>query len=182
MGKNAWIAVVIMVIVLAFGGWLITNNSQKSNQQVLTPSPTSETTQVSSSPQESSEEAMMKKNIEVMESAMTDKDSLKANLKDVSGGTSTGTAFNLRKDGKLLFTAFGKLPDPPAGSFYMGWIMNNSTKKFEDAGKLDKQKDETYEVSKEFDETYDGYNFIFISQELVDDQKPEKHILGGLAQ
>lgn len=181
MNKNTWIAVVVVVVILALGGFYLSSKSNQ-NQQATNPNPVTQVaSSPSSSPQESSDDAKMKKAGEIMEAAMKSKDSKKALLTDVSGGTGSGDAFNLRKDGKLLHTAIAKLTDPPTGSFYEGWVVNKATNKFKDSGKLEKQKDGSYEVSKEFDEAYEGYDFIIITQELVDDQKPEKHILEGTA-
>lgn len=178
MNKNLGIGLVVVVVLIILGGWLIGQSSQKPPAQSI--SQNSPIPQASAP--ESSEEAMMKKKMEVMELAMKDQTSKKGELKDVSGGTSSGMAYNLRKNGKLLHTATGKLPDPPAGQFYEGWIVNKATSKLEDSGKLEKQKDGTYEVSKEFDQEFSGYDFIVITLEKVDDMKPEKHILEGIVQ
>gem|GEM_PF-3116194 len=130
------------------------------------------------------EEAQMRKNEEIMMMAQQDTSSKKATLVDVSGGTGTGKAFVLRKGGKLSYTVTGNLPDPKSGTFYEGWLAKKGTSppQFVDTGKLAKQKDGSYEVSYSSDNLYEGYDFVVITWEQVDDQKPEKHILEGTAQ
>lgn len=125
--------------------------------------------------------SMMKDKENIMMMAMQDTSSKKGDLKDVSGGTGTGKAFVLRKDGKLYFTASANLPDPKDSTFYEGWLVKKGSNpvQFEDTGKLEKQKDGTYEVSYSSDNTYEGYDFVVVTWEKVDDQKPEKHILEG---
>ncbi len=129
------------------------------------------------------EDAMMKKNEEIMMMAMQDTSSKKATLSDISGGTGTGKAFILRKGAKLYFTAGGNLTDPTTGTFYEGWltVKGANPPKFVDTGKLTKQKDGSWEVSFSSDNLYEGYDMVVITSEKVDDQKPEKHILEGLA-
>lgn len=119
----------------------------------------------------------------IMMMATNDKSSLKATLTDVTGGTSTGTAYVLRKDGKLTFTVTAHVPDPENGTFYEGWLVKADANpvQYEDTGKLTKQKDGSYEVSYSSDEIYEGYNMVVVTLEKVDDQKPEKHILEGTA-
>ena len=129
------------------------------------------------------QDAMMKQKENIMMMAQQDTTSKKATLTDVSGGNGTGKAFLLRKDGKLYFTASANLPDPKQGTFYEGWIVKKGSNptQFEDTGKLEKQKDGSYEVSYSSDELYDGYDLVVITWEQIDDQKPEKHILEGTA-
>jgi len=61
-------------------------------------------------------------------------------------------------------------------------VKGSNPPKFIDTGKLSKQKDGSYEVSYSSDNLYEGYDFVVITWEQVDDQKPEKHILEGTAQ
>lgn len=129
-------------------------------------------------------DSIMKKNEDIMKMVMEDQESKKAVLSDVTGGNATGKAFILRKDRKLLFTASANLTDPTGSTFYEGWIVKKGSNpvQFVDTGKLTKQKDGTYQVVYSSDNTYDGYNFVVITWEQIDDQKPEKHILEGMAQ
>jgi len=129
---------------------------------------------------------MMKKQEDIMMMAVQDTTSLKGTLSDVSGGSGTGKAFVLRKDGKLDFTVSVSLPDPANGSFYEGWLVEKGSSPVQliDTGMLTKQKDGTYEVSYEANHTYDGYNFVVITWEQgkVNPSNPGKHILEGTVQ
>jgi len=133
-----------------------------------------------------SNDAMMKKQEGIMMMAMQDATSLKGTLADVSGSTGTGKAFVLRKDGKLDFTVSANLSDPAHGSFYEGWLVKKGSNPVQliDTGMLTKQKDGSYEVSYEANNTYDGYNFVVITWEQgkVDPANPGKHILEGTVQ
>ena len=129
------------------------------------------------------DKAMIKEKENIMMMASKDTTSKKAILADVSGGNGTGKAFVLRKNGKLYFTASATLPEPVAGTFYEGWlaVKGANPAQFTSTGKLEKQKDGSYETSYSSSNLYEGYDFVVITWEKVDDQKPEKHILEGLA-
>ncbi len=183
MIKSNITAIVIVLLLIVGGGLFFANQqSQKAEQAKMAQEKAAMKAKEDAAMKE--KESMMKKDMGVMEMAMKDSTSKQATLTNVSGGTATGKAFLLRKDGKLLFTASSNLPDPKEGTFYEGWIVKKDTSpaQYEDTGKLKKQKDGSYEVSKEFDETYEGYDFVVITSEQADDQKPEKHILEGTAQ
>lgn len=175
MNKGIIIGVIVVLVVI-FGGMYIAN--QNSQQSKIADE------KAAMMKKDESNETIMKKNEEIMMMAQQDTTSKKATLSDVSGGTGTGKAFVLRKGGKLYYTATGNLPDPANGTFYEGWlaVKGANPPKFVDTGKLTKQKDGSYEVSYSSDNLYEGYDFVVITWEQVDDQKPEKHILEGLAQ
>lgn len=175
---NKMLIVLGVIGVVIIGGILLSQktkapSSQTENQQKVSSSPTT---------MEKKEDAMMKKQMEVMEMAMKDTTSKKGKLIDVSGGNTTGMAYVLRKDGKLFYTVSATLPDPTSGMFYEGWLVKKGSNpvQFVDTGKLTKQQDGSYEVSYSNESnTYEGYDFVVVTIEQVDDQKPEKHILEG---
>ncbi len=192
MNKGIIIAIVVVLVVI-FGGMFIANQqSQKAERAKMAQ-------EKAAMKEKEDKDAMMKKDLEkdggkdeaaqmrkneeIMMMAQQDTTSKKATLSDVSGGTGSGKAFVLRKGGKLYYTATGNLSDPQNGTFYEGWlaVKGANPPKFVDTGKLTKQKDGSYEVSYSSDNLYEGYDFVVITWEQVDDQKPEKHILEGMA-
>ena len=195
MNKGIMIAVVIVLVVIV-GGWYIVNQqSQQAEQAKMAQEKEAMKAKEDAAMKEkeamkkdadkgTGEDAMMKKNEEIMKMVMQDTSSKKAILTDVSGGTGTGKAFVLRKSGKLYYTATANLSDPANGTFYEGWLAKKGANppQFVDTGKLSKQKDGSYAVSYSSDNLYEGYDFVVITWEQVDDQKPEKHILEGTAQ
>ena len=104
------------------------------------------------------------------------------NLKDVSGGKSTGTASILRKQNILIHNVSTDLPIPNGNNFYEGWLVDQSTNKFFSTGIMDNNVDSGYVLSFMSDDLSEGYNFVVITLETVKDETPEKHILEGLAQ
>jgi len=183
----------IIILVLIGGGLFIANQqSQKAEQAKMAQEKEAMKAKEDAAMKEKEamakkgedKDAMMKKNEEIMMMAQQDATSKKATFSDVSGGTGTGKAFVLRKDGKLFFTASVNLTDPATGTFYEGWLVKKGSNpvQFIDTGKLEKQKDGSFEVSYSSNNLYEGYDFVVITWEKVDDQKPEKHILEGTAQ
>lgn len=194
MNKGIIIAGIIILILIGGGMYIANQQSQNAEQAKMAEKAAMKAKEDAAMKEkqdkdammkkDESSNAMMKKNEEVMMMAQQDTTSKKATLTDVSGGTGTGKAFVLRKGGKLYFTASANLSDPKIGNFYEGWLVKKGSNpvQFIDTGKLDKQKDGSYEVSYSSDNLYDGYDFVVITWEQVDDQKPEKHILEGTVQ
>lgn len=184
MNKGIVIAGII-ILVLVVGGFYVANQQAKQAEQtkMAQEKAAMKAKEDTAMKEKESKDAMMKKDEEVMTMAMQDTSSKKATLTDVSGGTGTGKAYVLRKNGKLYHTATANVPDPAAGTFYEGWlaVKGANPPQFVDTGKLKKQKDGSYQVSYSSDNLYEGYDFVVITWEKVDDQQPEKHILEGVA-
>ena len=172
------VLLIIVGIVVILGLGFYANNQFKVNREKAAMK-----AQEDASMKQKEKDAMIKEKENIMMMAQQDTSSKKATLSDVSGGTGTGKAFVLRKGGKLYFTATANLSDLKDGAFYEGWlaVKGANPPKFVDTGKLTKQRDGSYEVSYSSDNLYEGYDFVVITWEQVDDQKPEKHILEGLA-
>ncbi|MBI3384633.1 anti-sigma factor [Candidatus Gottesmanbacteria bacterium] len=122
---------------------------------------------------------------DLMAMLMKEAGTKKGTLLDVSGGKGSGMAYVLRKDGKLYLSLTAKLPDPKEGTFYEGWLVvkGSNPVKFFSTGKLTKEADGSYSLSYTSDQNaYEGYDFVVVTWEVVDDQKPEKHILEGMVQ
>lgn len=191
MNKGIIIAGIIILILIG-GGMYIANQQSRNAEQAKMAEKAAMKAKEDAAMKEkeaamkkdTTVDAMMKEKENIMMMATQDTNSKKGNLSDVSGGTATGKAFVLRKGGKLYFTASANLSDPKIGTFYEGWLVKKGSNpvQFIDTGKLDKQKDGSYEVSYSSDNLYDGYDFVVITWEQVDDQKPEKHILEGAVQ
>lgn len=190
MNKNMlWIIVLVVVLVLG-GVYVVNQQSKRAEQTKMEQEKATMKDKEDAAMKEKEamakkdEEAMMKKETEIAGMAMTDASSKKATLVDVSGGKSTGKGYVLRKAGKLYHTATANVPDPAEGSFYEGWlaVKGATPPQFVSSGKLKKQQDGSYQVSYSSDNLYQGYDFVVITVEKVDDQQPEKHIVEGLAQ
>jgi len=191
MNKSTmWIAVVIALVVGVFVGYSIEKQRATGNMEAMKMAMQKQIDEAKmmqpTGMMMDQNEDMMKKQESIMMMAMQDTSSLKGTLSDVSGGNGTGKAFILRKDGKLDFTVSATLSDLANGSFYEGWLVKKGSSPVQlvDLGMLTKQKDGSYEVSYESDNTYDGYNFVVITWEQgkVNPNNPGKHILEGMAE
>lgn len=112
-----------------------------------------------------------------------DNDTLIASLIDVSGGDSFGTAYVLRKDGKLIHKVIASLPAPEGNNFYEGWLIQQEpTQKIFSTGVMTTNEDGRYVLEYQTGSTYEGYNFVVITLETVKDDTPEEHILEGTAE
>lgn len=102
-------------------------------------------------------------------------------LKDVSGGNSSGMAQSLFENGKFTHSVIALMPDPPAGKFYEGWLVKREGGKvinFFSTGKMTKEGG-SYILNFEDTKDYPEHNSVVITLEVVNDKKPEKHILDG---
>ncbi len=183
MNKSGMITIIVAVLFLVVGGFFVSNQqSQKAEQAKMAQEKAAMKAKedLAMKQEKAAETEMMKKNEEVMAMAVKDSTSKKGNLVDVAGGTSFGTAYILRKDGKLYHAVSAKLPDLSLG-FYEGWLVLKTQQNpvFFSTGKLLKDKDSNYTLSYSSDNLYKGYDFVVVTEEAVDDKKPEKHILEG---
>lgn len=102
-------------------------------------------------------------------------------LKDVSGGQSSGMAQTLFENGKFTHSVIALMPDPAAGKFYEGWLVkkeNGQVVNFFSTGKMTKEGG-AYILNFEDAKDYPEHNDVVITLEEVDDKQPEKHILEG---
>lgn len=102
-------------------------------------------------------------------------------LKDVSGGQGSGMAQTLFENGKFTHSVIALILDPPAGKFYEGWLVKREDGKvinFFSTGKMNKESG-AYILNFEDTKDYPEHNSVVITLEVVDDKKPEKHILDG---
>lgn len=106
----------------------------------------------------------------------------KAELKDVTGGTSSGIATRKFADGKFTHTVLADLPDPEAGSFYEGWLVRGEegSENFAlfSSGRMRLAKG-GYLLEFESTQDFSDYNRVVVTAEKVLDKTPEKHILEG---
>ena len=104
-------------------------------------------------------------------------------LKDVTGKTSTGTAYILRVDNSLTHYIQATLPDPKEGNQYEGWLVKKTpTLEFFSTGTMIKDDNGKYILRygvDDFDNMTKGYNFVVVTEETVIDETPEIHILEG---
>lgn len=100
----------------------------------------------------------------------------KLGLEDVTGGSSRGSA-SVEKEGVYyVHYVVADLPELTQG-FYEGWLVN-STGDVLYTGKLESRKG-GWVLEYRTEKDISGYKKVVITEELVDDQKPEKHILEG---
>jgi len=158
------VVIVVVVLLLAVGGYYFMNGSL--------PYSDSSTTQ--------EDDTMMKDDsMEKMMMLKENPDVLMAELQDVSGGTSTGTAYILRENGKLTHHVMATLPKPEAGTFYEGWLVQKSPLKFFSTGEMVMGEDGTYSLEYMSDQEYPTYDLVVITLETTRDDTPEEHILEG---
>jgi len=178
-GQGQIILVVVVVVLLLLGGFVYYTNNQRGQ---TTPPPEEkeqlDMDQGKNMMVESDETMVMEDDMKL--SIMDDPDSLSGTLDDVTGGNSSGTAYVLRRDGKLWHTVTANLPDPTEGNVYEGWLVNKTPSlMFFSTGVLEKQADGTYTLSFMSDKLFEGYNFVVITEETVVDPTPEEHIIEG---
>lgn len=153
--RDIVIGLVILAILAAVVYW------------VRRPRPSLQVPQSSPSVEEKIEEAF---NLEIPE------DVDKADLRDVSGGDSSGIATRKFEAGKFTHTVLADLPAPAPGTFYEGWLVKGTS--FFSTGKMRIAKG-GYLLEFKSSVDYSDYNKVVITLEKVDDKKPETHILEG---
>lgn len=100
----------------------------------------------------------------------------KAQLKDVTGGTSSGIATRSYEGGRFSHMVLADLPNPAAAAFYEGWLVRD--KDFFSTGKMRIAKG-GWILEYESSIDYSDYDQVVITEELIDDKTPETHILEG---
>ncbi len=104
-------------------------------------------------------------------------------LKDVTGNTSTGTAYILRANNSLTHYIEATLPNLKEGHQYEGWLVKKTPSlKFFSTGTLLKNDKGDYILRygiDDFDNATEDYNFVVVTEETIIDETPEVHILEG---
>jgi hypothetical protein len=100
----------------------------------------------------------------------------KAQLRDITGGTSSGMAIRIFEDGKFKHMVLADLPEPVTGVFYEGWLVKDND--FFSTGKMRIAKG-GWILEFESNVDYSDYNKVVVTQELIDDENPETYILEG---
>lgn len=103
-------------------------------------------------------------------------DASKAELKDVSGGSSRGVASVEKDDKYYVHYVVADLPEIEDG-FYEGWLVDSKGDVLY-TGKLENQKG-GWVLEFRTDKDLLDYKKIVITEEIKDDKKPEKHVLEG---
>lgn len=162
MNKERWIGLAVILLIVGF--FLVKGrNVQKLN-----------------------DEAAMGEGVEIEERAsefaktmgiVLPADVEKASLEDVSGGTGSGLATRKYAEGKFIHSVLAALPDPASGVFYEGWLVSESGDVVY-TGKLRMAKggwvlDFVSAVN------LSDHDQVVVTREMVDDQKPEGHVLEG---
>lgn len=100
----------------------------------------------------------------------------KAELTDVTGGTSSGIATRKYENGVYTHTVLADLPDSTSGEFYEGWLVMGD--KFFSTGRMRVAKG-GYLLEYTSKTDYSDYNEVVITLEGTADTTPEKHVLEG---
>lgn len=107
--------------------------------------------------------------------------SVPVQLSDVTGGSASGTGYILRENGQLFHTITASLP-PVEGTeyFYQGWLVKEYPRRtFFSTGRLRQLDDGRYFIALNAAQPYEGFDFVVVSLEQVEDGSPERHVLEG---
>ncbi len=107
--------------------------------------------------------------------------SVRVQLSDVTGGSASGTGYILRENGQLFHTITASLP-PVEGTkyFYQGWLVKEYPRRtFFSTGRLRLLDDGRYFIALNAAQPYEGFDFVVVSLEQVEDGSPERHVLEG---
>ena len=100
----------------------------------------------------------------------------KAELSDVSGGSSSGIATKKFENEKFTHSVLADLPDPEGGKFYQGWLTKGDESI--STGRLAVAKG-GYLLEFESSTDYSDHKGIWVTLEEQSDNAPEKRILEG---
>lgn len=173
-GQGPVILLIVFAVVILVGGFVFYTQTQAPQ----TTSTQDQSGQATNDVIDTGGDAL--ENQDLMDDIISDPATLSVNLEDVSGGAGSGTAFVLRKGGKLWHTVSANLPDPSTGTVYEGWLVNKTpTLAFFSTGVMQKQANGSYMLSYTSSNTYESYNDVVITLETKVDETPEEHILEG---
>ena len=106
----------------------------------------------------------------------------KAQLRDVSGGDASGLATRIYEGGAFSHAVLADLLDPASGYFYEGWLVRgkegDENFSYISTGRLILAKG-GYMLELESSKDYSEYSGVVVTLEMVNDGKPEKHVLEG---
>lgn len=107
-------------------------------------------------------------------------DANKVELKDVSGGDSSGIVVKDFSDGNYAISVLADVPDTKTGEFYQAWVTKSAdgSEEYKLLGKLTVAKGGfvlDYETSSDLT----NYEKLLITLEKINDSTPEKSILEG---
>jgi len=106
----------------------------------------------------------------------------KAELKDVSGGSSSGIATRKFENQTFSHTVLADLPDPEQGKFYEGWLTKGEEGKegfsIVSTGRM-RQAKGGWLLELQTKTNYTDYKNVVVTLEEKVDKIPEKHILEG---
>ena len=158
--------IVIAVVVLVVLGALIYWRQKNPRQEELK---VPETLSV----EESLEEKL---NIQIPD------DGDKADLKDATGGSSSGIFSRKSENGKFVSSFVADLPMPAAGKYYEAWLVKGEKGSegysIVSAGRLRSAKG-GYLLDFSSNTDYSGYNKILVTLESKSDSTPEETVLEG---
>ncbi len=101
----------------------------------------------------------------------------KVTLEDVGGGSGSGLATRKYSEDKFTHSVLAALEDPVSGSFYEGWLVSDSGDVVY-TGKLRVAKG-GWVLDFVSGVDLSDHDQVVVTRELVDDQKPEAHVLEG---
>lgn len=171
ISKN--ILVILGIAAVIFASFLIYTNKQRAER----------TEEIKLAIENINEQQAVEMTDEYGSDITTDPGVMIAELEDVTGGESAGTAYILRRNNKLYHFIEASLPTPDEGQYYEGWLVQKSPElKFFSTGEVIlTQEDIPYELKYISDMSYEGYDHVVITLETERDDIPEEHIIEGTA-
>ena len=161
MRRNVVIGLIALAIIAGIIYWY-----RRTSQTELPPSP-----------QPTFEETFEDRfNIQVPE------DVDKSELRDVSGGDASGLATRKYESGSFTHAVLADLPDPTSGYFYEGWLVRgkegDENFAYISTGRFSLAKG-GYMLEFQSSKDYSEYSGVVVTLEMLNDGKPEKHVLEG---
>jgi hypothetical protein len=169
--------ILLVLLSLGVGLYVFSNQGGKNTEVVETKQDrfADEIRTTDTTTTETSDEDMS-----LSENIVKDNETLIATLIDVSGGTSSGKGYVLRKGSKLYHYVLAELPEPQGTNKYEGWLVKKKPSlKFFSTGVMQMTEDGHYELLYTSDNESLGYDFVVITEETKVDETPEKHIIEG---
>jgi cytochrome b involved in lipid metabolism len=161
------IIIIILIIIIGGGVFLYFNRGGEPEAEEMAELNGEETKQ---------EE---EKDITVLEMLRVSSATQITELVAVDGSNSSGTAYILRKDGKVYHAVVASMPDPGEGNSYEGWLVQPSPLRFFSTGVMEKNEEDLWILEYTGDKEYSTYIRAVITEETSVDLIPEKHIIEG---
>jgi len=163
--RQQWLSIAAVVLVIGGLGFFLYKRSRQATNE---PTAMGEGVQI----EDRANQLLDQMNVKIPENAD------KIGLKDVSGGDATGIATKSFNNNVFSGSIIAALPELGSGEFYEGWLVREDPFDLVGVGKL-RQAKGGWMVDFTSNTDLSDHKQVVVTQEMVDDQKPEKHILEG---